>query len=110
MSDQAVIEVHDDPARHAYVVTVDGEEAGKSVYHMRGGRHIFVHTEVDDAHSGRGVGTRLVQSALDDVRDRGGTIVAICPFVAAYVRRHPEYDDLIDHELTQRIERREQRP
>ena len=106
--DEPVIAVHDDPERHAYIVTVDGAEAGKTVYHMRGGRHIFVHTEVDDAYAGKGIGTKLVKTALDEVRGRGGTIVAICPFVSAYLRRHPDYDDMIDHELSERIERKGQ--
>jgi predicted GNAT family acetyltransferase len=95
--------VRDDPDEGAYVIEVDGEWAGKAVYHMRGGRHLFVHTEVDDAYTGMGVGTTLVKAALDDVRAKGGTVVPICPFFVAYLKRHPEYEDLVDHEITDRI-------
>lgn len=97
------IEVHDDPEEGAYVVEVDGEWAGKAVYHMRGGRHLFVHTEIDDSFSGMGVGTRLVRAALDDVRSKGGQVVPICPFFVAYIKRHPEYEDIVDREITDRI-------
>lgn len=100
------IEVRDDAEAGAYVVDVDGERAGKAVYHMRGGRHLFVHTEVDERYSGMGVGTRLVRYALDDVRAVGGTVVPICPFFAAYIERHPEYDDIVDQVMTDSINSR----
>lgn len=99
------VEIRDDPEEGAYVIEVDGERAGKAVYHMRGGRHLFVHTEIDDRFSRMGLGTRLVQYALDDVRAKQGTMVPICPFFAAYLKRHPEYEDVVDRELTDRIHR-----
>lgn len=99
------VEIRDDPEESAYVINVNGERAGKAVYHMRGGRHLFVHTEIDDHYSGMGLGTRLVKYALDDVRARQGSIVPICPFFAAYLENHPEYSDIIDRELTDRINR-----
>jgi predicted GNAT family acetyltransferase len=100
-----LIEIRDDPDEGAYVVDVDGERAGKAVYHMRGGRHLFVHTEIDDRYAGTGLGKRLVRYALDDVRAKQGTMVPICPFFAAYLKRHPEYEDVVDRELTDRIHR-----
>jgi len=54
-----------------------------------------VHTEVDEAVEGTGVGSQLVRVALDDLRVRGVGLVPVCPFVAAYLRRHPEYGDLV---------------
>ncbi len=104
MSEPQVI-VRDSPDEHAYVIEVDGVRAGKAVYHLRGGRHIFVHTEVDDAWSGHGLGSKLAAYALDDVRAHGGSVVALCPFIAAYIRRHPEYQDIVDEELTAQISR-----
>jgi predicted GNAT family acetyltransferase len=97
------IEIRDDPEEGAYVVEVNGERAGKAVYHMRGGRHLFVHTEIDDRYSGMGLGTSLVRYALDDVRAKRGTMVPICPFFAAYLERHPDYEDIVDQELAARI-------
>jgi len=108
--EQHEIEIRDDPDAGAYVIEVDGLPAGKAVYHMRGGRHLFVHTEVDDEFSGMGLGTRLVRFALDDVRSGNGTVVPICPFFAAFIKRHPEYQDIVDQEVTDRINRsREER-
>lgn len=103
------IEVFDDPEDHVYVITVDGQRAGKAVYHMRGGRHFFVHTEVDSEFEGKRLGSQLVQFALEDVKLKDGSVVPICPFVRAYIKRHPEYEDLVDHEILDRIERSEQK-
>lgn len=103
------IEIRDDPEEGAYVVEVDGQRAGKAVYHMRGGRHLFVHTEIDDRYSGVGLGKRLVRYSLDDVRSKQGTMVPICPFFASYLKEHPEYQDIVDGELTDRINRARER-
>ena len=109
MSDeQQNVRIWDDEENHRYALEVDGQPAGMAVYHLRGGRHFFVHTEVDDAFSGRGLGTRLVKHALDDVRAAGGSVVPLCPLFAAYIERHPEYDDLVDHEIMARVERANQ--
>jgi uncharacterized protein len=56
---------------------------------------VFVHTEVDDAYEGQGVGGTLVRGALDDVRRRGAQVVASCSFVRAWISRHPDYQDLV---------------
>ncbi len=97
------LDIHDDPERHRYVVEIDGKPVGHAVYHIRGDRHIFVHTEVDDAYEGRGVATALARFALDDVKSKGGMIVPLCPFISAWVRRHPEYQPLVDQALLDRI-------
>jgi len=58
-------------------------------------RIVVVHTEVEHAFAGRGIGRRLVQWMLDDIRARGLTVTPICPFTAAFIERHPSYADLI---------------
>ena len=83
--------VRDDSERHRYVVAVDGEDAGSAYYSVRDGVVVFTHTEVDDRWEGQGVGSALARGALEDVVGSGGTFVARCPFIAAYVERHPEY-------------------
>jgi uncharacterized protein len=92
-------EVRDNKERLRYEVLLDGGVVGFVQYNIRGGRVILVHTEVDEDHGGRGLATILVKSALDDLRRRGKCIVPVCPFVEAYIRKHPEYDDLVDHEM-----------
>src|SRR5439155_23952305 len=47
------------------------------------------------AFEGRGLGTRLIAGALDDIRARGLELIPTCPFVRAYLRRHPEQRDLV---------------
>ena len=96
-------EVTDAPARHRYEATVDGTLAGFAQYREVDGARVFTHTEVFDAYEGKGVGGALARGALDDVRARGGRLVAQCPFIAAYLDRHPAYADLIDHDLTARL-------
>ena len=64
-----------------------------AVYREQGDRAIFTHTEVPPADEGNGIGARLVRAALDDARQRGFKIVPACSFVAAFIRRHPEYND-----------------
>lgn len=97
--------IYDDVESHRYVLEVDGRRAGMAVYHLRGGRHFFVHTEVDDEFTGRGLGTRLVKYALDEVGEAGGQVVPMCPLFAAYIKRHPEYDALVDHEIMARVDK-----
>lgn len=55
----------------------------------------LIHTEVPAALSGRGIGQRLVRGALDALRAEGRRIVPRCSFVAGYIARHPEYQDLV---------------
>jgi uncharacterized protein len=93
-----VPEVRDDPERDRYeIVTDDGEVAGFTRYVTRPTRLVLVHTEVDDAFEGQGLGSALAKGALDDARRRGLRVVPLCPFIASYIERHPEYDDLVDH-------------
>lgn len=81
---------------HRYEALVDGELAGLIAYQTRpDGVRILVHTEVEPAFEGKGVGSRLVAGALDAERARGRKIVPSCPFVNAYLKRHPDYNDLL---------------
>jgi predicted GNAT family acetyltransferase len=77
-------------------VCVGGALAGFAVYRLAAERIIFVHTEVDDEWEGKGIGSALAKGALDDVRLQNLHMTPQCPFIAAYVRRHREYVDLVD--------------
>lgn len=95
MSHEPAVTVRDDPGRGAFVAVLeDGTEAGAAYYRRSGDVVTFVHTEVSPAVEGQGVGSTLARGALDTVRERGERILLECPFVRAYVRRHPEYQDL----------------
>jgi len=87
--------VVDNPDRSRYELRNDGHLVGYTQYHERDGVLVFPHTVITDPKRGAGYGTTLVQGALDDVRARGRTIVAECPFVAKFVDENPEYADLL---------------
>ncbi|WBB71640.1 GNAT family N-acetyltransferase [Micromonospora sp. WMMD1128] len=87
--------VEENPAKHRFEILVDDALAGFSAYLPRGEVLVFTHTEVDDRYQGQGVGAALVGGMLDQIRARGGRVVPRCPFVAAFVERHPEYADLV---------------
>jgi predicted GNAT family acetyltransferase len=90
------IDVVDVPEQHRFEArTEDGEVAGFSAYRLDGARVVFTHTEVDDAYEGQGVGSRLVQGALDQLRDRGRSVRPDCPFVREWIDKHPAYGTLV---------------
>jgi predicted GNAT family acetyltransferase len=73
-----------------YELTLEGEVLGFILYRKEPGAVVLVHTDIDPAHEGQGLGSLLVQGALADLRARGLRAVPLCPFVRAYLRRHPE--------------------
>ncbi len=73
-----------------YEARDDGTVAGYLDYIVKRGRIALVHTEVLPTHRGQGVGDRLVRFALDDARRRGLRVIPSCPYVRAYLERHPE--------------------
>lgn len=87
--------VTDRPNELRYEIEVDGEVAGFLLYRVEPGVLELVHTDVDPKWEGKGVGGALVKGALDDIRTRDLKIRPYCPFVRAYLRRHPEYEDLV---------------
>jgi predicted GNAT family acetyltransferase len=89
------IEVRDNPAESRYEAIVDGEVAGHASYERIEGLIAFLHTEVDEAFSGRGVGHVLVQRSLDDVRSKDLTVRPVCPFYKTFLAEHPQYADLL---------------
>jgi predicted GNAT family acetyltransferase len=87
--------VRHEPARHRFVADVTGGEA-ELLYQRRDDLVAFVHTEVPEEAEGEGVGTALAQAGLDWARAEGLRVLPLCPFVAAYVQRHPAYRDLLE--------------
>jgi predicted GNAT family acetyltransferase len=108
VTDGLVTEVRDDAPRLRYEILVDGEVVGFVQYNMRDGRLILVHTEVDPARQLKGLATTLVQGALDDIRRRGLQVVPVCPFIERFIERRPEYDDLVDHEMSDALKAEQQ--
>jgi len=74
--------------KYRYELYVGDKLAGFAQYHESGNRVVFTHSEVDDAYSGHGFGKVLAAGALDDAVARDKVIVPLCPFIAAYLRKH----------------------
>src|SRR5690348_5839105 len=86
--------VRDDSERQRYELQV--EDAVAFIDYMRDGRNVIMtHAEVPPALRGGGIGSALVKGTLALVRERGEKVVPLCPFVAQYMRRHPETQDLL---------------
>jgi uncharacterized protein len=90
------VTVVDDPPHLRYVLRVRDEQAGELVYADKGTQRTLIHTEIDPAFEGHGLGSRLAAAALDDARRRGLTVVPQCPFVISYLRGHPDELDVVD--------------
>ena len=71
-----------------------GDGFGVILYRKRSA-YILAHTEVPEAYTGRGIATHLVHEALEQIKAENGRIVPVCPFVKAYLQRHPEYQSLV---------------
>ena len=97
MADAALThaEVVDAPEASRYELRLDGRVIGFAAYRRRNDRIVFIHTEVDESYEGRGLGSRLAAAALEDVRGKGLVVVPLCPFIAGYIREHPEYHELV---------------
>ncbi len=87
--------MRDAPAQERFEATAGGRLAGIAAYRLRPGAVVFTHTAVEPEWEGRGVGGALARAALDDARGRGLRVVPRCPFIAAWIRRHPEYAELV---------------
>ncbi len=85
--------VRDNPERQRFELDADGHIAF-SQYRREGGRLTVLHTEVPPALGGRGIGSALVRGLLDMARGQNLKVDARCPFVRAYLDKHPEYADL----------------
>jgi predicted GNAT family acetyltransferase len=71
---------------------VDGRLAGLVEYIPAKGLFAFVHTEVVPEREGQGIGSALAHASLEMVRGADAKFLAVCPFIAAYADRHPEYE------------------
>lgn len=89
------IRVTDNPEASRYEITVDGTRVGLADYRLRAGVVAFIHTEIEPRLGQQGLGTQLVREALDDARARGLAVRPLCPFVADFIERNPEYADLV---------------
>ena len=88
-------DVRDNPAERRFELEVEGELAILT-YRRQDGALYLLHTEVPSELRGDGQGGRLVRHALDTARAEGVRVVPLCPFVSAYLEKHPEYAELVE--------------
>lgn len=80
----------DAPDSQRYEARFDERVVGFARYRRTGDRILFHHTEVDPAYEGKGIGSRLASGALEDALARGLRVIVGCPFIGAYLKRHPD--------------------
>ena len=84
------LEIKNNSDESRFEIVIDGKLA--MVEYMIAGKNIiFTHTEVPREFEGQGVGNRMAKFVLDYAHEHGYKVQALCPFIAAYVQRHPEY-------------------
>jgi uncharacterized protein len=93
-SDRGAVTVTDNPAQQRFEAHV-GPYLAVAEYERHGTAIIFTHTEVPASIEGRGIAGQLAHTALEQVRAEGLTVIPRCPYIAAYIRRHPEYAALV---------------
>lgn len=90
------IEVSNNTELSRYEAHLDGELAGFAEYHLRGSSIVFTHTEVDPAFEGKGIGSAIIRTSLDEIRSAGVyDVIPICPFYKGWIEKHPDYADLV---------------
>ena len=94
--DAPTLTVLDNPERHRFEVDLGDGMFAIAEYTLPAGKMMFTHTEVPEAHEGKGIGTMLIRFALDAARERGLKVIPICPFFAAYMQKNADTHDLLD--------------
>jgi len=89
------LEVHHDPDTGRFEIHTGGHTAVLEYTHKERAL-VFTHTGVPPALEGQGIGSRLLRAGLDYARGSGLQVVPLCSFMAAYIQRHPEYQDLVE--------------
>ena len=86
--------VRDNKAQNRFELDVEGQTAFAN-YRLAAQTVIITHTETPRALRGRGIASELVKGALESIRADGSKVIAGCGFVVDYLRKHPEYGDLV---------------
>ena len=95
MEDSEAI-VRDNPERHQFEIDLGDGHFAYAKYNLLPGAIRFYHTVVPESHGGQGLGTALIHAGLAAARERNLRVIPICPFFAAYLKKHPEEQDIVD--------------
>ena len=86
--------------KHRFESMTDGKESFVEYQTVDDETLALVHTEVDPSLEGQGIGTKLVESVLAYVDRNNLKIVPLCPFVATYIKRHPDWNRIVSTAYT----------
>lgn len=103
MAENAKLSIHDNPDRHRFEADLGDGSFAIANYTLRDGKIVFTHTEVPPEHEGQGIGSALIRYSLNAARERGLKVVPVCPFFAAYIKKHEEEQDLLDAHSRERL-------
>jgi uncharacterized protein len=95
--------VTDNAAQSRFEIHVGGERAGLVQYHLQEGALALIHTEVGDEFQGLGLASKLARSVLDSARERGLAVLPYCPYIAGWIRKHPDYRDLVPEDRREKF-------
>jgi len=84
--------------RSRYELVTDGHISYVE-YMLPGKKLILTHTEVPKALEGKGIGSKLIDHVLDDAKNLGLKVIPLCPFIASYIKRHPEWNSVLDDDV-----------
>jgi predicted GNAT family acetyltransferase len=90
------LDVRDNPEKHRFEIDLGDGTFAIAEYNLLTTKIVFTHTEVPTPHEGQGIGTKLIETALASARERNLEVIPICPFFAAYMKKHVDVQDLLD--------------
>jgi len=88
--------IRDNIEKHRFEADLGDGSVAIAEYNLLHGKIVFTHTEVPPAHEGQGIGSALIRFGLASARERGLKVIPICPFFAAYIKKHAEEQELLD--------------
>jgi predicted GNAT family acetyltransferase len=94
MTDLNQAPIRDDREARRYVLDIDGQSA-VVIYNETGGGLLITETLVPQALEGQGIASRIARFVLEDIRARGLLVLPTCPFFAGYLKKHPEWADIV---------------
>ena len=98
-----MIEVHENVELSRFEICVDSVLAGFTHYEVSSDHWLFDHTEVDPQFEGQGLASQLIEQTLDLMRDRDISVYPYCPFIRTFIKRHPDYLDLVPLEVREKF-------
>ncbi|MFC3859716.1 GNAT family N-acetyltransferase [Deinococcus antarcticus] len=88
-------ELRKNDEKSRYEILQGGQVVGFAEFRPVRDAVMLPHTEIEQGHEGEGLGSQLAKFALDNVKTEGKRVIPMCPFIAGYIRRHPEYTELV---------------